>query len=57
MAGVSSIFSSEDHIMLTEAVPCADHGTDRHLLATLGLRPRVLEGVADDEGTPVTISA
>jgi biotin synthase len=26
-------------------------------VATLGLRPRVLEGVADDEGTPVTISA
>jgi biotin synthase len=40
MAGASSIFSSERNIMLTDAVPCADHASDRALLASLGLRPR-----------------
>ena len=40
LAGANSIFSSERNIMLTEAVPCADHATDRALLATLGLHPR-----------------
>lgn len=42
MAGANSIFSSERNIMLTEAVPCADHVSDRAMLATMGLRPRVL---------------
>jgi len=41
LAGANSIFSSEDRIMLTSAVPCADHKSDRHLLDTLGLRPRL----------------
>jgi biotin synthase len=40
MAGANSIFSSERNIMLTEAVPCADHASDRTMLATMGLRPR-----------------
>jgi biotin synthase len=42
MAGASSIFSSERNIMLTTAVPCADHASDRAMLATMGLRPRAL---------------
>jgi biotin synthase len=42
MAGASSIFSSERNIMLTEAVPCADHASDRAMLETMGLRPKVL---------------
>jgi biotin synthase len=42
LAGASSIFSSERNIMLTEAVPCADHASDRAMLATMGLRPKVL---------------
>jgi biotin synthase len=40
LAGANSIFSSERNIMLTDAVPCADHQSDRELLDTLGLRPR-----------------
>ncbi len=40
LAGANSIFSSERNIMLTEAVPCADHASDRALLASLGLHPR-----------------
>jgi biotin synthase len=42
LAGANSIFSSEEGMMLTEAVPCADHASDAALLANLGLRPRVL---------------
>jgi biotin synthase len=42
MAGASSIFSSERNIMLTTAVPCADHASDRAMLATMGLRPKAL---------------
>jgi biotin synthase len=53
LAGVGSIFSSENNIMLTEAVPCADHGSDRHLLDTLGLRPRPPAGPE----TPVQLAA
>jgi biotin synthase len=41
LAGANSIFSSERNIMLTDAVPCADHQSDRELLDQLGLRPRV----------------
>jgi biotin synthase len=40
LAGANSIFSSEKNIMLTDAVPCADHQSDRELLASLGLQPR-----------------
>ena len=43
LAGANSIFSSEKNIMLTDAVPCADHQSDRALLATLGLRPKPQE--------------
>jgi biotin synthase len=42
LAGANSIFSSERNIMLTTAVPCADHQSDRALLADLGLHPRPL---------------
>jgi biotin synthase len=38
LAGANSIFSSDRNIMLTEAVPCADHGSDRAMLTTLGLK-------------------
>jgi biotin synthase len=40
LAGANSIFSSERNIMLTDAVPCADHTSDREMLAAMGLRPR-----------------
>jgi biotin synthase len=49
MAGANSIFSSERNIMLTDAVACADHVTDRAMLAELGLRPMVRA----EDGTPV----
>jgi biotin synthase len=55
MAGVNSIFSSEDNIMLTEAVPCSDHLSDRHLLNRLGLRAKVPAGFEDRPGSPVSI--
>jgi biotin synthase len=42
LAGANSIFSSERNIMLTEAVPCADHSSDQAMLATMGLRPKPL---------------
>ncbi len=42
LAGANSIFSSEEGMMLTEAVPCAEHDGDAALLAGLGLHPRVL---------------
>ncbi|MBV9661304.1 MAG: biotin synthase BioB [Acidimicrobiales bacterium] len=38
LAGANSIFSSEHNIMLT--VPCADHTSDRALLARLGMQAR-----------------
>jgi len=40
MAGVNSIFSSEEKIMLTKAVPCADYDADRAMLNLMGLKPR-----------------
>jgi biotin synthase len=40
LAGANSIFSSERNIMLTDAVPCADHQSDKAMLAAMGLRPR-----------------
>jgi biotin synthase len=43
LAGANSIFSSERQIMLTSAVPCADHDTDQEMLRTMGLRPRPLD--------------
>src|SRR3954469_21851404 len=46
MAGASSIFSSENRIMLTKAVPCADYDADRAMLDVMGLtmRPPFKEG-------------
>ena len=32
-------------MMLTDTTPCADHATDRAMLATMGLKARVLEPV------------
>ena len=49
LAGANSIFSSEEGMMLTEAVPCAEHDGDAALLAGLGLHPRVL--VTDHRGS------
>jgi biotin synthase len=43
LAGANSIFTSERNMMLTATTPCADHATDRSMLATMGLRARVLE--------------
>src|SRR4051812_34703779 len=40
LAGASSFFTSEQGMMLTEAVPCDRPDTDRQLLDTLGLVPR-----------------
>jgi len=40
LAGANSIFSSERSIMLTSAVPCADHDADRAMLGGMGLHAR-----------------
>jgi biotin synthase len=40
MAGANSIFSSENRIMLTRAVPCADYDADRAMLDVMGLTMR-----------------
>ncbi len=40
LAGANSIFTSEAGYMLTDAVPCSEHKTDRALLDALGLRPK-----------------
>jgi biotin synthase len=40
MAGANSIFSSEQRIMLTKAVPCADYDADRAMLDVMGLKQR-----------------
>ncbi len=45
MAGANSIFTSERNMMLTDTTPCADHATDRAMLAAMGLKARVLEPV------------
>jgi biotin synthase len=42
LAGANSIFTSERNMMLTETTPCADHASDRALLAAMGLRAREL---------------
>jgi biotin synthase len=54
MAGASSIFSSERNIMLTTAVPCADHASDRAMLATMGLRPKALAPSPSPEPSPMS---
>lgn len=46
LAGANSIFTSERNMMLTDTTPCADHATDTAMLASMGLRMRVLEPVA-----------
>jgi biotin synthase len=56
MAGVSSIFSSEDNFMLTEAVPCNDHLRDRQLLNRLGLRAKVPARTTGAGRTEVPVS-
>ena len=40
MAGVNSVFSSDERIMLTTAAGCSDYEQDKALLATLGLTMR-----------------
>ncbi len=45
LAGANSIFTSERNIMLTDTTPCADHASDRAMLAAMGLKARVLEPV------------
>ena len=45
LAGANSIFTSERNMMLTDTTPCADHATDRAMLAAMGLKARVLEPV------------
>jgi biotin synthase len=42
LAGANSIFTSERNIMLTATTPCADHASDRTMLAKMGLRARTL---------------
>ena len=43
LAGANSFFTSERNMMLTATTPCADHASDRAMLAQMGLRARVLE--------------
>jgi biotin synthase len=50
MAGANSLFTSERSMMLTSAVPCADHDTDDEMLRTMGLRPRPLATPVEVEG-------
>ena len=45
LAGANSIFTSERNMMLTDTTPCADHATDKAMLAAMGLKARVLEAV------------
>jgi biotin synthase len=40
LAGANSIFSSDDHRMLTKAVPSPDYDADRAMLDDLGLKMR-----------------
>lgn len=40
MAGANSIFSSDDHKMLTVTTPCPDYDADRQMLNLLGLEMR-----------------
>lgn len=40
MAGANSIFSSDDHKMLTVTTPCPDYDADRDMLNLLGLEMR-----------------
>ena len=40
MAGANSIFSSDDHKMLTVTTPCPDYDADREMLNLLGLEMR-----------------
>ncbi len=52
MAGANSIFSSENRIMLTPAVPSPDYNADKALLNTLGLtmRPPFKDGRPSCDG-------
>ena len=43
LAGANSIFTSERNMMLTATTPCADHDSDRAMLAKMGLKARVLD--------------
>lgn len=45
LAGANSIFTSERNMMLTDTTPCADHATDKAMLAAMGLKARVLEPI------------
>lgn len=40
MAGANSIFSSEEKMMLTKAVPCSDYNADKAMLDVMGLKIR-----------------
>jgi len=51
LAGANSIFTSEEGFMLTDAVPCADHNSDRAMFETLGLRARVPRGEGSSTGS------
>ena len=52
-AGANSIFSSERNMMLTSVSPCNDHASDKAMLESLGLRPRVIDAPA----TAATVQA
>jgi len=45
LAGANSIFTSERNMMLTATTPCADHASDRAMLAKMGLTARTLDAV------------
>ena len=45
LAGANSLFTSERNMMLTSSTPCADHASDRDMLKTMGLTPRVLDPI------------
>ncbi|MFM6279922.1 MAG: biotin synthase BioB [Dolichospermum sp.] len=55
MAGANSIFSSDDHKMLTVTTPCPDYDADKEMLNLLGLEMRPTFQKQDKTATPAMI--
>ena len=54
MAGANSIFSSDDHKMLTVTTPCPDYDADKEMLNLLGLEMRPPFQKQEKTPTPAT---
>lgn len=55
MAGANSIFSSDDHKMLTVTTPCPDYDADRQMLNLLGLEMRPPQQRPQQVTTPAVV--